>query len=137
MKSADLHLAIRTRAKAVIVDGSLLPIGSTNLDPNSKFSPPKTTYAVLTVRLGSSFQASCGGTTRLFRTPGLAIFQVFAPVDSGEAPALQLADAIADGFRGVTVGNVMYETPSVQTVGRQEDLWQVNVTCPFEADLYS
>ncbi len=136
MRAADIHLAIRTRAKAVIIDGSLLPAGSVSLDANSTFEPPKTIYAVLSIRMGEAFQASAGGTTRLFRQPGLAIFQVFVPIDSGEAPALELADSIADGFRAVTVGNVMYETPSVQSVGRTDDKWQVNVTCPFEADLY-
>lgn len=137
MGAVDLHLAIRTRAKAVIVDGSLLPIGSVRLDENSKFQPPKTRYVTLTIRLGKAFQATAGGTTKLFRTPGLAIFQVFFPIDSGETPALQLADAIASGFRAITVGNVMYETPEVATVGRTDDLWQVNVTCPFESDLYA
>ncbi len=137
MSVAALHLAIRTRAKTIIVDGSLLPLASVSLDGNANFTPPKSTYVVLTIRLGTAFQATAGGTTKLFRRPGIAIFQVFAPIDSGEAEALTLADSIASGFRAVTDGNVMYETPTVATVGRTDDLWQVNVTCPFESDLYA
>lgn len=69
-----------------------------------------------------------------FRTLGLIIVQLFSPFNTGDNDILTLADKVVLAFRRVTADGVTYRTPTVQTIGRTKEWWQVNVNCPFLAD---
>lgn len=72
-----------------------------------------------------------GGAAGRYRTPCLAVASVFVPADSGEASALELADAIEDAFRGASASGVVMGAPGVGVPGRDGAWWSLNVRCPF------
>lgn len=70
-----------------------------------------------------------------YRSWGMVDVQVFVPVGDGSQPAFALADQIAVIWRSVTVGGIIFKTPSVQRVGDTQDGWyQVNLSVPFYWD---
>lgn len=79
------------------------------------------------------------GSSKHFRTMGLMIVQLFGPLGTGDADLREIADQIATGvdgnginlFRSVKADGLTWRTPSVTNVGRSENWWQINVTCPF------
>jgi len=86
------------------------------------------------IRPGESRQVSLGANSR-FRTPGVAIAQIFVPLGLGDKTAWEVADAISSAFRATTVNNsVRFYTPYVSYQGRSGKEWQINVICPFYAD---
>jgi hypothetical protein len=90
-------------------------------------------WARFAVRPGASRLLEIGARPS-YRTIGVAIAQLFHPVESGDGPGLELADIVATAFRRVTVTGLRFLVPSVQSVGRSDKWWQVNVTCPFQCD---
>lgn len=128
-----LHNAVRTRFGTLVEDTESVTVQYDNQD---KVPPNDALWIRFSVRPGASFQASRGGSTKLFRTSGVALAQIFSPLDRGDKEALALADTIASSFRATSVGSVVYETPSVRVIGSDGRAWQVNVECPFFADGY-
>jgi hypothetical protein len=57
-----------------------------------------------------------------------------SPSQSGDGDALELSDKIKKLFRSVTVNGITWRTPSLGTVGRDEQWWVTNVSCPFYFD---
>lgn len=90
-------------------------------------------WARFTVKPGTSRLAEIGARPS-YRTIGVAIAQLFHPVETGDGPGLELADLVATAFRRVTVSGLTFTVPSVQSVGRSDKWWQINVTCPFQCD---
>ena len=106
---------------------------STIYDNQAATPPDGEIWCRWNVRPGESYQASIG-VNPLIRIPGVAIAQLFATVGRGDGELMELADKISDAFKCVTTSGVVYQTPHVSTVGRRENCWQVNVTCPFYAE---
>jgi len=123
--------AVRSKFQQEIAEVESLFTLYDNQDSDDQ--PDNEIWCRWSVRLGQSFQAEIGVSGRT-RTPSVAIAQLFAPVGAGDGEQMELADKISDAFKHVTTEDVRYQTPSVATIGRRENWWQVNVTCPFYAD---
>ena len=95
---------------------------------------PLRTWIRLTVLVGEANQTQLG-TVKVFRTVGVMTAQIFTILGIGNAEGYQIADRIADLFRSVSADGVVYRTPTVQNIGRTNDWWQINVSCPFYSDL--
>ena len=95
--------------------------------------PEDSAWVRFAVLPGESFQMTLG-TQKRYRTPGLAVASIFVPVGVGDKAAYVIADYIADRFRTITLNGVTFKTPSVASLGRSGDVWQVNVRCPFTVD---
>jgi hypothetical protein len=103
---------------------------------NTTFTPPSdTVWARVTVREGESFPADFGSSSIRRRTPGVLFVNLFAPLNKGTKDVIVLADVVADKFSHADIGSgLMFQTASIQRLGRVENEFQVNVTCPFVAD---
>jgi hypothetical protein len=88
----------------------------------------------LTIVPGEGFQASLG-TPRIWRSTGIVMVQVFAPLGQGDGPANELADDAAAVFRGVSLGSVIFRAPSLTRIGSDGAWYQVNVATPFQSDM--
>lgn len=126
-----LHDIIRTRFKNQVQIPQAISVAFDNA-PFTK--PDNTIWCRWTILTAESFQASIGGGTNIDRTPGVCIAQIFGPIEAGDKNILTLADVIKGAFRRTTDTGVVFKVPSVTIVGRTENLWQVNVSCPFYAD---
>lgn len=123
--------ASRSRFKTLIADVQSLP---THYD-NQKFTVPENTrWCRLTVLPGDTEQADMGTPAKRWRTSGVVVAQLFSPLEQGDENILQLADLIAETFRGKTVAPAIFRSPSIVRVGRAGPWWQVNVSCPWFAD---
>jgi hypothetical protein len=101
---------------------------------NVKTEHPKDgIWARVNIRPSVTSQTEIGNPVT-FRTLGVMIVQLFAPFDTGDRDLLVLADKIVTVFRRVTADGVTYRTPTVLSIGRNKEWWQVNVNCPFQAD---
>jgi hypothetical protein len=81
-----------------------------------------------------SFQASIGGSSVRYRHPGLLIIEVYVTEDVGRGAATRYGDTIAALFRGRTVGDTLFRSPTVRQVGRDKGWYRVNVEIPFQRD---
>lgn len=130
-----LHNAVRTRFQ----DQVETPESVIVIYDNSPIKPPEDSMFVrMAVRPGVSFRAENGGAAgrNRFRTPGVLMATIFAPLEGGDRAMLQLADVINTAFRAITAAGVTYQTPRVTNRGRDEDgrFWRIAVTCPFYSD---
>ena len=103
---------------------------------NTSFTPPSNAiWARPVVREGESFQADFGTTSHRRRSPGVFFVSLFAPLGRGTKDVMALADIVADKFTNADLGDgVTFLTAWPQRVGRQDNEFLVNVTCPFVAD---
>lgn len=90
---------------------------------------------------GENSQVSIGASTitkARTRRVGVAMAQIFGPLNGGDAAVITVADAIEATFRRKTVGGpslaIQFRTPTIVRIGRRDDAWQVNVSCPFFVD---
>jgi len=127
---------IRSRFHTLIEVARSLP---TQYD-NQEYTPPDDAmWCRLTILPGESDQVSIGApASRRFRTSGVATAQLFGPLGLGDKAMLTMAGHIVSAFRAVTVSGVTFETPSVVNRGRntQQNVWHINVECPFWADAF-
>jgi len=131
MTSYALANAIRSRFKALVQDTQTVAV----LYDNEPEDPPDDAQWIrLTILDGPTRQAEMGGAQTTYRTTGLAVAQVFAPMDAGDGAARQLADVIVAAFRAVTVSGITFRAPSVGPVGADGKWWQLNVNCDFYYD---
>lgn len=123
---------IRSKFKTDIAEGLPLP---TQYDNDPTEPEKKSIWCRFTVLPGDSKQASLGSPgANVFRTPGIAIAQLFGPVGNGDAVLLQKADDIIEHFCNQYSSGVHFGTPSIKSIGRSGAFWQVNVSCPFWVD---
>jgi hypothetical protein len=121
--------AIRTRFKNEIKDPNSLQV---QYDNQKDFAPPKELWCRVSIKFGDAVQASLGSPeSRLYRNTGVVMIQIFDIIGAGDEAILQLADKINAAFRGVSVSELLFRTPSVSSSRREGDYWQVNVDCPF------
>lgn len=137
MSAQSIAIAIRSRFKAQVETPQSLT-AKVQYD-NAPLDPPDDGTALwvrFAVVLGENRQIDIGGSggTNGYRRVGVAYASIFAPIETGDAAALTLADIVAAAFRSVTAGGVTYRTPTIRPLGRQGAWWQINVECPFYAD---
>ena len=87
----------------------------------------------VSIRPSETNQATLGEQKK-FRRRGVMIIQIFTPSGEGDESALEVADVIDTAFKSVTADGVTYQTPYIEVVGRNDNYWQINVTCPFYSD---
>ena len=108
-------------------------------DPNTDFDrSANEAWARISLRTADSTQITVGTTGgRRFRTIGLVLVEVFAPLGLGQDTALAVADDVAASLRGITTSSnvVRLGASSIEPEGREETYYQVNITTPFEFDL--
>lgn len=96
-------------------------------------SPPDTLWARVSVRLEGARQTYTGRTNG-YRKTGQIVIGLFAPIGTGDAAQLALADAIKTAFSLVEVAPVQFGVPSVGPGSRDGAYWRLEVTVPFDAD---
>lgn len=95
--------------------------------------PDDILWAMWTVLPTTTNQVTVG-LNATYRTIGIAVAQIFQPIEQGDQQALQLADIVADAFRAQQQDSLRFLVPSVSVIGRRGKWWQVNVSCPFQCD---
>jgi len=131
MSTQTIASTIRSRFKTLIATPHSLP---TQYD-NENETKQTDLWCRLSILFGDSFQASIGApSSNRYRDTGVVVAQLFLPLGKGDKQLYQTAGYIKTAFKSVSVSGVVFRTPSVKRVGRSENFWQVNVSCPFYAD---
>ncbi len=121
--------AIRTKFGTDVEDALSLPVQY----DNAPFTQPAdSAWIRLSILPERAFMAEIG-TTKRFHIPVLSVASIFTPVETGDQPALSIADSITAAFRATTEGGITYRTPYVTNVGRSDKWHQINVTIPAYA----
>lgn len=105
--------------------------------PNEAFTRPEpaTTWARFTIIEGMSQQMDIGAPVKTFRTIGLLVIQLFAPLDAGSIGVLTEADTVAALFRNWSGQTIVCRAATIENIGNDNLGWyQVNVTVPFHTD---
>ncbi len=129
-RGEDAAAVLRSRFKTLIATPESLP---TKFD-NAKFDAPQpnpkvpVAWSVFSVRTGQEEVELSGG---YFRTPGVAVTNLYWPVDAGTSRPMALADLVVSAFRSATDGGVSFQSPSLSRGGRLGPWWQINVRSPF------
>jgi len=95
--------------------------------------PKNSVYVRFTVLPGRTEQVSLGENKR-FRTIGIAIAQIFAPLGTNPNTVWGYTDSIKTAFRSTDADGVVYRTPYVSNLNREDAYFRLNVTIPFYAD---
>lgn len=132
MTHEQIANAIRKRFKDEVATPQSLPTFYDNEGTEAK--PADGPWCRFSVRPGEDFQVSTGGDSRRFRTPGVAVAQLFAPAGSGDKVLKELVDVVRVKFRALTADGVTYRTPHEEVMGRDSKWWQINVVCVWYAD---
>lgn len=90
---------------------------------------------VFDVKLGETLQVEMASPKR-FRAVGVAYARLFDGMGRGDGNLLIQADLIASKFRSVSVGGVVYASPSVNSVGLIDEMWVVVVEIPFHSEFF-
>jgi hypothetical protein len=131
----SLHNTIRSRFNSLVTGPRSLP---TIFDNEGEQQDTSVIYCRLAIlNTDSEQQDMGGGSTQRERTIGLMVAELYGPVERGDGNLLQEADFIKSQFRRTTADGVTWRTPKVRTIGRDGESWQINVTCPFYADVIS
>lgn len=108
--------------------------------PNTPWKQPTSgEWVTPTIVPGSGRQDSLGSPT-LERQLGLLMVQIFVPKNSGDRRARAIADVISDWFRYQTFKddptgtNVILRAPELIKVGEKNDVYQLNLNIPFQAE---
>ncbi len=127
-----IHDAIRSRYGTLIEDAESLPSIYDNQDEDNV---DDALWARVWILDGDSKQKTLGSPTRRYRTVGILTVILKDVIGKGDRDILIMADKVKDAFISVTDTGVVYQTPSVKVIGRQENWWQVNVECPWYSDV--
>jgi hypothetical protein len=104
--------------------------------PNSPLAkaPSDSMWCRFAINWGDSNQVTLGAQKR-HRTVGIDDqFKSSLRFRRATVTPLALGDRIKKLFRSVTVNGITWRTPSLASVGRDEQWWQTNVSCPFYFD---
>jgi hypothetical protein len=137
----EVNNTIRSRYDSAVgrpATGPAVPTSYPNKDLSEAARKDKI-WVKVTIQFSSNEQVSFGAQNKQFRGYGMAFFQLFSPLDGGDGESLELGDKIVAAFRAQTItGGLRLLSPAMTTVGRTNDnLWQVNVTCPFTSDHFA
>lgn len=109
---------------------------------NTQFEQPKTAWVALFILNGDGQQISLGlSPNPLHRYVGVIMVQIFLPESSGTQTGRAYADTIASVFRRAqfsngSSGTITCRTPSISPGNLRDGWFQINVTCPFQRDVY-
>lgn len=92
------------------------------------------TWARFSIRPGRALPADTGAAKKRFRSSGVAIAQLFAPLGEGDDASSKLADHVTAAFRLWNSGGVRFRAPYPEVIGRRDGHWQTNVICEFTYD---
>lgn len=110
MTSSFLALVkgLRLDFKTEIADPRSLPI----VFDHEPFTPPvNAPWLQVSIRCGDSEPIEIGR-TRAFRTTGVMFVNVFAPMNSGSALALEISDAVHTRYGGNEVADAIFDSTS-------------------------
>lgn len=139
------HLSIETTMQTKFDTDVVTPwgVGPPEIEvfyPNMEdFNVPLSTLKVrFETVYGDSFQASIGhvGNNR-HRHIGLMTVRILGELNAGDGNILAFARAVELAFRAISEDGITYRTPRVERVGRNGDRYQVNVLCPWFADVFA
>lgn len=102
--------------------------------PNTSYEPGEAAYIEPRITRGQAFNASVAAASKLVRHPGLLVVQVRAPLNQGDRPALELADALAEVFRNVTFSGITFRAPTVRDFGRDGKWHRCEMAVAFHRD---
>ena len=136
MSTESVHNAIRSRFYSEVESAASL---DNKVQYDNQKKPSAAGGDSLWVRFkvlpGDSAQVDTGSSSHRYRSVGIAVAQIFAPVNTGTKSIATLTDTIKSAFRGVTASGVKYvDEPQEQNVGRSGKYWQHNVTIKWQAD---
>lgn len=126
-------VAIRTLASAALVSAGIPTTRQEHDNLNAVRVEATQTWARTTVLFAGTEQRTLGATPAE-RTDGIVVVSVFAPLQSGIAGLMAIADAVRQSMNRVTATPVTFTTSSIENRGRTGEStpwWQVNVSCPF------
>lgn len=103
--------------------------GDVRLDP-----PNRVPWVRLSVLSGETRQASMGAATRLKRTVGVVVVDIFVPAGDGDGLARRLGDLVADIFELRTVSGVVFRATTLERVGPDGPWLQWSASTPYQAD---
>lgn len=136
-KAARQTILDRFKAQWDILHASDVPVAWPNVpfDPAVDFDPASHVgWVAITVHPGETLQASISGSTRRWRTPGVATVQIYTPAGSDDEQALDIADDVATALRGVTTSGVVLKATSINVIGAEGDWYRVNAHTSFRYD---
>jgi hypothetical protein len=103
---------------------------------NEKFDPPKNdSWVRLSVRHQAADQETLGKVgNRRFMRSGLAIVQVYIPIDGGMAAGDSLIALVKTAFEGkrLTGSTVRFFSTLAREIGSDGKWFQINVETPFD-----
>lgn len=141
MTTAATHFESLERTLNAAMDAAIAtaPHGFTVLYEGNPGEPPASVDALwgrFVVNNGEAIQRELGRVGSRFAVPGMAVLQIFGPLDRGSAAILQIADAIANEFRAESLANgvVTMGQPTLRRIGRDGARLQYNLELPFRAD---
>jgi hypothetical protein len=123
---------IRSRFKTQIADVYSL---ITQYDNQSLDLPDNEMCCRHAIDIHDSNQVSIGSpSSQRYRSEGMMMVQLFAPIGKGDGDLLELADAIDTAFSCITDSGVTFKKAKPSKGRRSDNRWMVNVYCPFYAD---
>ena len=129
-----IHTDIGNLIRAHIAGISIVSDGTLKMQyDNQTFRPEDGTYwGRVSIREGESTAVTLGASVS--RTVGVVIIQLFAPLDQGDGLIRSYVDTIKAAMRAIDISGIWFRIPSVNTIGRRNSWWQVNIACPFTVD---
>lgn len=103
--------------------------------PNVQFQDGLDEFVRLNISYIGSRQASIGGPRNVHRFFGMAIIQIFVPINTGTKRVNDLTDVVKQLFTAKQFQGITFSTPDPIVVGDDGyGKFQVNVNCPFYYD---
>ncbi len=124
---------IRTRFEAFIEVAQSVPVQYDNVKIKSTKKDSQGRWIRFSILWAEAFQRDLGRTPGT-RIPGIAVAQIFGPLNKGDGILLEVVDEVVAAFKHLSVQGVTFRTPTAGKVGREKDAWRINVNCPFFAD---
>lgn len=140
MSYSSIHNAIRKNLEALWTDNAIESRFDNNLkdppdpDPTER-DDEKVGWVRNSIRIPASEQASIGAVKNRWRRFGIVIVQVFVPMNTGDARALQIVDLFVEKFEGKDIDGITFREATPSKVVPSDGPWyQVNTSCSFFVD---
>jgi len=100
-------------------------------DPRS--TPNNISWSETNIDFGESQQYEIGIDS--YRITGIFIVMIHTNINIGISDGLGIANIIVNNFTNLILENgVRFQVPKIKNVGRVDNMWQINVVCPFVCD---
>lgn len=106
---------------------------------NTKYNPTtENEYISVFVNPADEIPAANAGSQNLYRIVGEAVFPVYSEQGKGSGRNKELADKVAQLFRGKNINGVQFRGATINRVGVTDEggWYRSNVRIEFYADLY-